>query len=536
MSVFSNLNNNKAHGPDGIPARLLTETSSQIAPSLCSLFNKSLRCCVLPDDWKLATIVPVHKRDEKSYVENYRPISLLPLISKVLERCIFHHIKHHVFQQINPIQHGFVPRKSCTTQLIEVFEQTGRKLDDGKQMDVIYLDMSKAFDKVSHAQLIRRLYDFGFRGNLLKWFTSYLSNRYQQTTVGGATSRPLAVTSGVPQGSILGPLLFLLYENHLSDSVSNSNNATFADDTKIFRTINNISDALSLQEDLTTFEENSSKVNLILNAQKCKVLRITRKHQKIEYPYKLHDVVLESTAHERDLGVWTSSNLTWTKHVEEQCIQSTKMLGYIRISTLDIKNISVRRSLYLTLVRSKLCYGSQLWAPQSVELIKRMERIQRRASKFILDLPFICDVSYCKRLQLLDLIPLCYWHKFLDLIFYFKCVTGIVTVNGSILPSIQSKERPTRSTDPDCLKFITPKCKTTTYQKSFMSRCARVWNILPKEVTKKNISIGRFKCELYKHYKSALNTYDAENSRTWKSVCLTCNTSRNLSDSKQCCY
>ena len=135
-----------------------------------------------------------------------------------------------------------------------------------------------------------------------------------------------------------------------------------------------------------------------------------------------------------------SSNLTWTKHVEEQCIQSTKMLGYIR-STLDIKNISVRRTLYSTLVCSKLCYGSQLWAPQSVELIKRMERIQRRASKFILDLPFICNVSYCKRLQLLDLIPLCYWHEFLDLILYFKCITGVITINDNILPSIQSKER-----------------------------------------------------------------------------------------------
>ena len=140
-----------------------------------------------------------------------------------------------------------------------------------------------------------------------------------------------------------------------------------------------------------------------------------------------------------------------------------------------------------------------------MELIKRMERIQRRASKFILDLPFICDVSYCKRLQLLDLISLCYWHEFLDLIFYFKCITGVITINDNILPSIQSKERATRSTDPGCLKFITPKCKTTTYryQKSFMSRCARVWNILPKEVTKENISNGRFKCELYK---SALNT------------------------------
>jgi hypothetical protein len=123
--------------------------------------------------------------------------------------------------------------------LIEVFEQIGQKLDNGNQIDVIYLDMSKAFDKVSHTQLIHRLHEFRVRGNL-NWFSSYLSNRYQQTTIGGATSRPLAVTSGVPQGSILGPLLFLLYENHLSESVGNSSIATFAEDTKIFTTVNNV--------------------------------------------------------------------------------------------------------------------------------------------------------------------------------------------------------------------------------------------------------------------------------------------------------
>ena len=149
------------------------------------------------------------------------------------------------------------------------------------------------------------------------------------------------MTSGVPQGSILGPLLFLLYENHLSESVGNSSIATFADETKIFKTVDNVSDASSLQEDLTNFEENSSKVNLILNAQKCKVMRITRKQHKIEYPYKLHDAVLESTVHKR----------------EDQCVQSTKMLGYVRRSTLDIKTISVRRTLYLTL-KTMLCVSS----------------------------------------------------------------------------------------------------------------------------------------------------------------------------------
>ena len=168
------------------------------------------------------------------------------------------------------------------------------------------------------------------------------------------------MTYGVTQGSILGPLMFLLYENHLSDSVRYSSIATFADDTKIFKTIDNVSDASSLQEDITNFEENSSKVNLILNAEKCRVLRITRKHHKIEYPYKLYDAVLESTIHERDLGVWTSTNMTWSKHVQDLCVQSTKMLGYVRRSTLDINTISVRRTLYLTLVRWKPCYASQV--------------------------------------------------------------------------------------------------------------------------------------------------------------------------------
>ena len=206
----------------------------------------------------------------------------------------------YVFQQINTSQHGFIPGKSCVTQLVEVLEEIGRKLDSGEQTDVIYLDMSKAFDKVSHAKLLDRLWEFGFRGNILNWFSSYLSNRRQQTRVLGATSRPLAVTSGVPQGSILGPLL---YENHLSNSVSNSSIASFAEDTKLFRTISSLSDASLLQEDLTNFEINSSNVDLMLNAEKCKVLRITRKQAKTEYDYTLSNTVLQSTEFERDLGV-----------------------------------------------------------------------------------------------------------------------------------------------------------------------------------------------------------------------------------------
>ncbi|CAB4015058.1 Hypothetical predicted protein, partial [Paramuricea clavata] len=275
-NVLRTLDNDKAHGPDGIPARLLTETASQIAPSLYQLFNKSLRIGVVPFDWKLANVVPAHKKGDQEFVENYRPISLHSLVSKVLERCVFNTIKDHIFCRINPCQHG-------------------KQLDRGKQVDVIYLDMSKAFDKVSHKRLLLRLREFGFGGNTLN----------------------CKVTSGVPQGSILGPVLFLLYENDLPSSVKNSSIATYADDTKIFKEIHNIGDAASLQEVLSNFESCSSDMGLHLNTSKCKALRVTRKHRQIKYPYTLQDSMLENVESERDLGVWISNNLTWRKQDHE---------------------------------------------------------------------------------------------------------------------------------------------------------------------------------------------------------------------------
>ena len=183
------LDTTKATGPDGIPSRLLKETAWQIAPSLTQIFNKSLSCGEIPAEWKLANIVPVHKKGEKSQVENYRPIFLLSIISKVLERCVLRNLRDHLLELINDSQHGFIPGKSCTTQLLEVLDYIGSLLDGGKQTDVVYMDMSKAFDKVHHKYLISKLRKvYGVSGKLLRWFESYLTNRKQRVTVLGATS------------------------------------------------------------------------------------------------------------------------------------------------------------------------------------------------------------------------------------------------------------------------------------------------------------------------------------------------------------
>ena len=492
---------------------------------------------MVPFDWKLANVVPAHKKGDQEFVENYRPISLLSLVSKVLERCVFNTIKDHIFCRINPCQHGFLPGKNCVTQLIEVFDKIGKQLDRGKQIDVIYLDMSKAFDKVSHKRLLLRLREFGFGGNILNWFRSYLQDRRQQTTILGATSSPSQVTSGVPQGSVLGPVLFLLYENDLPFSVKNSSIATYADDTKIFKEIHNIGDAASLQEDLSNFESSSSDMGLHLNTSKCKALRVTRKHRQIKYPYTLQDNMLENVENERDLGVWISNNLTWRKQVLEQCSKANKMLGFIKRSTRTIKNCKARRTLYITLVRSQMGYATQVWSPQTIDLVARLERVQRRASKYILDLPFLCESSYTQRLIDLVFLPLSYWHEYLDMLFFYKANCGIMRLSGAVDPKHNENSRITRSVDPNSINFQVRKYKTSTYQQTYTIRTTRIWNILPGSITDKSNSLITFKNLLIKYYYTALDrNYNVDDPQSWKTICLKCNQARDLTKPIACCF
>ena len=191
--------------------------------------------------------------------------------------------------------------------------------------------------------LINKLANYGIRGSLLNWFSHYLHGRQQRVTTLGATSSKKTVSSGVPQGSILGPILFLLYVNDLPDAVENSKVACFADDTKIFCCVDSISDATLLQSDLSNLENWSTSSGLVFNQLKCKCLRVTRKIQPTTYPYKIKDKELTTTSLEKDLGIWVASDLTWTKHVLERCAKANKLLGFVRRSGGEISNSRTRR-------------------------------------------------------------------------------------------------------------------------------------------------------------------------------------------------
>ncbi|CAB4025727.1 Hypothetical predicted protein [Paramuricea clavata] len=212
--VLQNLDEEKATGPDNIPAVLLKNCAASIAPSLCELFNKSLSSGQLPPEWKLSNVCPIPKKSPLHEVSNYRPISLLLLVSKVFERCIYNRLTDHISSKLNELQHGFQRGKSTTSQLLHVLHNIHKMLEKRCQVDTIYLNFAKAFDKVSHDLLLVKFHN-GIKGNHLRWFKNYLSGRFQRLTVHGVTSQPFPILSGIPQGSIFGPILFLINVNDL---------------------------------------------------------------------------------------------------------------------------------------------------------------------------------------------------------------------------------------------------------------------------------------------------------------------------------
>ena len=313
---------------------------------------------------------------------------------------------------------------------------------------------------------------------LLDWFNAYLTNRKQRVTVSGETSTEVLVSSGVPQGSLLGPLLFLLFVNNLPQyRCSSSNVACFADDTKICKLIDSVDDSKALQSDLDSLMDWSTSTFLQFNQQKCKSQRITRKRNPIEHQDLMNGSVLDATTAEKDLGVWISSDLTWTNQVYHQSNKANKLLGFIRRSSKYIRKSSTRRTMYLALVRPHLGYATQVWSPQSIELMKSIiERVQRRATKYILMLPFQTEWSYQDRLKQCNLLPISYWHEMMDLAFLYKATNGLIDIDRSILPTIRRSARVTRSCHAsNANTYTTKRCRTLTYQRSFFVRTRRIW-------------------------------------------------------------
>ena len=379
------LNKGKAQGPDEVPPRVLLELSKELSIPLSILFNKSLETGKIPTDWKDANVVAIFKKGTKSVPGNYRPVSLTCVVCKLLESFIRDAIVDHMnkFNIYSNCQHGFRKRRSCVTQLMQVMEDFTEFIENKSAFDVIYLDFQKAFDQVPHQRLLSKLAGIGIGGNIHKWILDFLFERKQKVHVGNSYSRSTNVLSGIPQGSILGPVLFTIFINDLPDWV-NSNCKIFADDTKLY---SESAKCLQLQNDINELQKWSAKWNLFFNADKCKVMHFGRNNAKYNYTMKLNDNEIMNVINceeEKDLGVIFDSKLSFDAHVQCVISKANRNIGIIRRTFRYLSRKSFIQ-LYKSLVRPHLEYGNTIWFPCLKRQSSSIEKVQRRATRFLFE-------------------------------------------------------------------------------------------------------------------------------------------------------
>ena len=474
------LNPQKANGPDQVPIRVLREAAEEISPYLNIIFQQSLQSSQLPTDWLTANISPIYKKGSRSVAANYRPVSLTSVSCKLLEHIIFHHIMAHLQQHsiLSKNQHGFRTGHSCETQLVTTIEDLALSLECGQQVDMLILDFSKAFDTVAHQRLLHKLEHYGIRDSIKGWISTWLTTRTQKVVVDGEASTEAQVRSGVPQGTVLGPLMFLLYINDIGHKTSTGTHLRlFADDSLLYREIRSIQDGTILQEDLQTLVEWSDTWQMKFHPLKCYHLRITKKKTPLDIQYEMLGHNLERVEHYPYLGVEISRDLSWTNHVKKVTSKANRALGFVR------RNLSscprpVKVQMYQALVRPHLEYAATAWDPYHMNNINSLEMVQRRSARFVTGNYNRTPGTVTRILSDLQWPTLQRRRQDARLYLLYRSIQGNIAVS---LPSYITKQtRTTRHTHPQ--RFLQVRASTQTYQNSFFPRTVRDWNDLPPDI------------------------------------------------------
>lgn len=471
--IIQSLKPSSSPGVDLINTKFLKSTVVYSSIILCKIFQQTLDTSILPADWEVGKVVPLHKSGNKHTPNNFRPISLTSIPCKILEHVIFSHlVKFLEFNSFfSPTQHGFRKKFSCETQLLSLTHKLHLILDRRSSADCIFLDFSKAFDKVSHKLLLYKLSKLNLDPKLFAWIEYFLSNRFQFVTANNYDSSPSSVHSGVPQGSVLGPLLFLIYVNDLPSCVL-SNIHLFADDCVIFREINNDNDVTALQSDINAISNWCEQWLMELNTTKCKVLRISRTALSTG-SYYLNNTLLEPVTSYRYLGIHITTDLTWSLHINTVINNANRLLGYLRRNFFSAPT-SLKTLLYKSLVRSKLEYASSIWDPSHDYLVTSLELVQNNAARFILG-NFTRAASVTSMKNLLQLPTLTSRRKHSRLCLFHKIYYHNSPLFSELItpPSYISSRMDHRH------KVGTIPCNTNAFFQSFIPRTSQDWNRLP---------------------------------------------------------
>lgn len=352
---------------------------------------------------------PVHKKGNRREVSNYRGVTSLCAIAKLFEIVIMEHLLAHCKPYISTDQHGFMPGRSTTTNLLCFTSYIFETLSEHAQTDAIYTDLTAAFDKLNHRIAVAKLDRLGIHGSLLQWFQSYLTGRCLSVVIGDCQSCSFAATSGIPQGSHLGPLIFLIYFNDVN-SVIEGPRLSYADDLKMFLRIRSLEDCDSLQRQVIAFADWCTLNRMDVNPSKCSVISYSHKKRPILHKYVLHGTEIGRVSQIKDLGVILDSELYFKQHVNYVIGKASGILGFIFRITKEFTDIYCLKSLYCALSRSILEYCSVVWAPQYNNAVQRIESVQRRFLRYALRrLPWSDPYrlpSYESRCQLINLEPL----------------------------------------------------------------------------------------------------------------------------------
>ena len=503
VSVFlRNINANKAQGPDGVHGRILKNCAATLSYPLAKLFSLSYASGRLPAEWKIANVVPVHKKGSRANVENYRPISLTSIVVKQYEKFVRAKLMSLCRDLITPNQHGFLPRKSCTTQMVEFTDSLAVSLNSNCRIDSIYFDFMKAFDSVNHDIILYKLkHSFNIDGKLLRFVKNYLQDRKQQVVISNQSSKCLDVLSGVPQGSIIGPILFVLFINDIDKEVSPGTNIVlYADDTKIWRVIESQADNLVLQKDIDSLHDWAVRNKMKFHPDKCHVLPITRKRLQPnfenEFEYKLNNDQIDYCHTEKDLGVHVTTKLSWTDHCNKLYSIATSRLGLIKRTCHFLQDLQRKRLLYLTMVRSHFLHCSIIWRPHNASSTAKIESVQKRAVKWILNEPYAsyCDLVYSIKCKSLNILPLNWYLHLVDLTTLHSIVYNLSPIKLPSYLNLFSGNSRLRSSHLDHLSIVSdivPQLLSQnterlsdfqTFDSCFFHRTHTAWNRLPLEL------------------------------------------------------
>ena len=474
--LLQSLSLNKAAGPDQISPMVLKNLADVLSKHLSIIFQQSIDTGTVPSQWKTALVTPIFKKGDKHKPANYRPVSLTAVCSKLCEhiiaKSVLNHLDHH--NLLSDCQHGFRRNRSCESQLVLFIDELTCAMTEGKQVDAIIMDFSKAFDVVPHGSLLVKLAYYGIRGSTLGWIDSFLNGRTQRVIVDGVQSQLAPVTSGVPQGSVLGPILFLTYINDMPECIT-SQARLFADDTIVYRTIEDNKDCETLQSDLQSLEAWEAKWGMCFNPSKCETIHITRKKHPLVTPYILKAEELRSTKNSSYLGVSIAPDLSWNNQVAKVAAKGNRALGFIK---RNIKSSSreIKTKAYNSLVRPTLEYASSVWAPGYTTLSDTIEKVQRRAARFV------CN-KHSRQESVTAMLAELGWDTLEErrnksrVTMLFKIIHAQVAIpSAKLIPT-------TKSTRGNPMKFRKISTRTNYHKFSFFPTAITLWNSLTPHIS-----------------------------------------------------